>query len=131
MRQQENSVRVWFLNMKIATRLALGFGVLVAFIVVFGLSALHQMNRLQKLGSDLYHHPFTVTRAVDEAEIAIHKIHRSMKDIALVANVDKIGGLKSQIDTYEEEALRHLQTTGAVVFQQETLVLDMDKDITE
>jgi class 3 adenylate cyclase len=70
------------------------------------------MNRLQKLGSDLYHHPFTVTRSVDEAEIAIHKIHRSMKDIALVADVDKIVGLKSQIDTHEEEALQHLQTAG-------------------
>jgi len=35
-----------------------------------------------------------------------------MKDIALVADVDKIAGLKSQIDTHEEEALQHLQTAG-------------------
>lgn len=37
-----------------------------------------------------------------------------MKDIALVADADKIAGLKSQIDTCEEEALGHLQTVGEV-----------------
>jgi hypothetical protein len=53
----ENSVRDWFLNMNISTRLGLGFGALVFLIIAFGLSALYQMDRLKKQGENLYLHP--------------------------------------------------------------------------
>ena len=105
-------MREWFLNMNISTRLGLGFGALVFLIILFGLSAMYQMDRLEKQAENLYHHPFTVTRAVDGAEIAIHKIHRSMEEIALIADFDKIRSLETQIDAYEEDALRHLETVS-------------------
>ncbi len=61
-------MREWFLNMNISTRLGLGFGALVFLIIVFGLSALYQMDRLKKQGENLFLHPFTVTSSVDEVD---------------------------------------------------------------
>ena len=98
----------FFLNMNISTRLWLGFGALVLIIVVFGLSVLHQMNQVAKQGDTLFLHPFAVTRSVDEAELAILKIHREMKDIANLADQTDIHSHVSLITEYEEIALRHL-----------------------
>jgi class 3 adenylate cyclase/CHASE3 domain sensor protein len=116
------SVREWFLNMNIATRLGLGFGALVFLIIVFGLSALYQMDSLKKQGENLYLHPFTVTSSVDEVELATLKIHRSMKDIAHIIDRDKIQSLESQIAVYEEEALQHLEIVSSRFLGDQQLV---------
>jgi CHASE3 domain sensor protein len=103
----------WFLNTNIATRLGLGFGALVLLIVIFGLSALYQMNRLKQQSDTLYHHPFTVTRSVDAVIIEALKIHREMKDLAHTVEHDMIRAQQSRISTYEEDALRHLETVSS------------------
>ena len=106
-------MRKWFLNTNIATRLGLGFGALVFLIVIFGLSALHQMNRLEKQSDILYHHPLTVTRSVDAVIIEALKIHREMKDLAHTVDRDKINAHESRVSVYDEEALRHLETVSS------------------
>ncbi len=103
-------MRKWFLNTNIATRLGLGFGALVLLIVIFGLSALYQMDRLKQQSDTLYHHPFTVTRSVDAAAIETLKIHREMKDLAHTVEHDKIRARRSRVTAYEKAALRHLET---------------------
>ena len=117
-----NSVREWFLNMNIATRLGLGFGALVFLIIAFGLSALYQMDRLKKQGENLYLHPFTVTSSVDEVELATLKIHRSMKDIAHIIDRDKIQSHESQIAAYEKDALQHLEIVSSRFLGDQKLV---------
>jgi class 3 adenylate cyclase/CHASE3 domain sensor protein len=118
----ENSVRDWFLNMNISTRLGLGFGALVFLIIAFGLSALYQMDRLKKQGENLFLHPFTVTSSVDEVELATLKIHRSMKDIAHIIDRDKIQSHESQIAAYEAEALQHLEIVSSRFLGDQQLV---------
>ncbi len=115
-------MREWFLNMNIATRLGLGFGALVFLIIVFGLSALYQMDRLKKQGENLFLHPFTVTSSVDEVELATLKIHRSMKDIAHIIDRDKIQGHESQIAAFEEDALQHLEIVSSRFLGDQQLV---------
>jgi class 3 adenylate cyclase len=127
----EDSVRDWFLNMNIASRLSLGFGALGILIVAFGLSALYQMSRLEKQGYDLYHHPFTVSRSVDEVEIAILKIHREMKDIAHIVDHDKISGHESKISGYEEDALRHLGTVSSQFLGDSQLVKKVHQSLAD
>jgi class 3 adenylate cyclase/CHASE3 domain sensor protein len=102
-------MRKWFLDMSIATRLGLGFGALVFLIVIFGLSALYQMNRLKQQSDTLYHHPFTVTRSVDAVVIEALKIHREMKDLAHEIDRDKIRAHESRVSVSDEEALRNLE----------------------
>ena len=106
-------MRKWFLDMSIATRLGLGFGALVFLIVIFGLSALYQMNRLKHQSDNLYHHPFTVTRSVDAVVIEALKIHVEMKDLAHEVDRDKIRDHESRVSAYDEEALRNLETVKA------------------
>jgi methyl-accepting chemotaxis protein len=103
-------MRKWFLDMSIATRLGLGFGALVFLIVIFGLSALYQMNRLKQQSDTLYHHPFTVTRSVDAVVIEALKIHLEMKDLAHAVDRDKIRTHESRVSMYDEGALRNLET---------------------
>ncbi len=103
-------MRKWFLDMSIANRLGLGFGALVFLIIIFGLSALYQMNRLKQQSNTLYHHPVTVIRSVDAAAIEALKIHRAMKDLAHAIDRDMIRAHESQVSMHDEAALRHLET---------------------
>jgi hypothetical protein len=50
--------------MKLSGRLGLGFGLLLALVVLVGGLALWEMHVLSELNRKLYEHPFTVKSAV-------------------------------------------------------------------
>lgn len=95
--------------MSIATRLGLGFGVLILLIFAFGLLVLYQLVDLKKQSDTLYRHPFNVSRAVNAVEIEILKIHRAMKDVAHATELDQARSFQSRMSTLDEDALHHLE----------------------
>lgn len=101
-------MRKWLQNMNIATRLSLGFGVLVFLIISFGLITLQQLVNLENQAGILYRHPFSVIRSVDALEIEVLKIHREMKDLAHTVLQDKIITHQSIISVHDANAQRHL-----------------------
>ena len=72
-----------FTRLRIPHRLALGFGLLVAIFLAYGLYAVSRTTTLADQTAELYAHPLAVQRAVLEAELAIVKMHRAMKDVSL------------------------------------------------
>ncbi|MBT6148719.1 MAG: HAMP domain-containing protein [Gemmatimonadetes bacterium] len=93
-------------NTKIGTRLALGFGLMLLFILALGIFAVDRMDGLSLLTHKLYRHPFAVSNAVVRVQLNIVKIHRTMKDVASVRDLDQIGGLRDRIVGYEEDVYR-------------------------
>jgi signal transduction histidine kinase/CheY-like chemotaxis protein/methyl-accepting chemotaxis protein len=61
------------------------------------------MDMLAGLTTKLFNHPLQVTRAVLSADSGIVKMHRSMKDVALAANVDDIEVARKLVHQYETE----------------------------
>jgi PAS domain S-box-containing protein len=90
---------------RLGTRIGIGFGVLMALLVVVGLWCLHEINVLYELNQKLYKHPFTVSNAVLRIENNIVKIHRNMKDIVLAEDPVSIQRYGFEIASLELETL--------------------------
>ena len=92
-----------FARMRLGTRIAIGFGVLLALLLLVSLWCLREMTVLSQLNQSLYQHPFTVSNAVLRIENNIVKIHRNMKDIVLVYDQAYVQRYAGEIDALEQE----------------------------
>lgn len=70
-------------DIKISTRLFLGFTLMIGFIMAIGGFSVIQSQFLSGLTIKLYRHPFTVSNAVRDINIDIIRMHRDMKNIVL------------------------------------------------
>jgi methyl-accepting chemotaxis protein len=95
-------------RLTIVKQLALGFGLMLAFLVgTIGLSA-YEQDRLATLTQQQYLHPFTVTNAIARADGNIVRMMRAMKDIALSDNDADVQNYASQVDGLEQKVLQDL-----------------------
>lgn len=76
-----------FQNIKIKTKLVMGFGVILIMVIILGWLAFSQTSRIWQDTRNLYQHPFTVNIAVREIKSNTLAMHRSVKDAIL--NEDK------------------------------------------
>ena len=97
-------------NMKIKSKLALGFGVLIAMIAILGIYAIIEVNKLSGITQKMYNHPFTVSVAVRDVNLKIVTIHKTMQDILLSNNKQQIQNSIQKIDKYENEAFQYFDT---------------------
>ena len=74
-------------NISIGGRLYAGFGLIMLLIVLLGMAAFNQSNRLWKITANLYEHPFQVSKATSEIKTDINSIHNLVKDIAMDENL--------------------------------------------
>ncbi|MCK6605552.1 MAG: response regulator [Ignavibacteriaceae bacterium] len=61
-------------GMKIASRLALGFGIIIILMLTGYFTSFSGLDRLRQHTSDLYYHPYTVSTTVRDVEIEILNI---------------------------------------------------------
>ena len=88
-------------NLKIGTRLALGFALVLLLTTTLGIIADITGGDLAALTQNLYRHPFTVTNALREANSNIIAIHRSMKDVALARTPEDLSRAVADVDARE------------------------------
>ncbi|CAK0751692.1 methyl-accepting chemotaxis protein [uncultured Gammaproteobacteria bacterium] len=96
-------------NLRIVTRLIVGFGSIIVLTAILGFVALRNMEGLADLTERLHHHPLTVNINGLEARANIIAMHRSMKDVALAqdaAGVDKAAQMVDQLEPLVYENLR-------------------------
>ncbi|HDN26828.1 MAG TPA: methyl-accepting chemotaxis protein [Thioploca sp.] len=92
-----------FKKRKISTKLFLGFGLMIVFMIVVGLFAMLQMQTLSEFTTKLYNHPLTVSKAVGDVNINIVKMHRSMKDVTLAKDDASLEAAVQTVNAYEKE----------------------------
>lgn len=90
-------------NLKIGIRLSIAFLVVVLIFLGVIILATNGMNTLAEKTSDMYDHPFAVTKAVLNVKNGIVKIHRSMKDVALAESEEDIKEAIQAVNQYEKE----------------------------
>ena len=93
-------------NMKIGSRLLTAFGGL--FILTFLVNSaliFYIMTTLTGLTTNLFRHPFTVTRTVRDAHIKIHDIRLIMKDIIFVTDQKQLEAEIEKIADIERAAM--------------------------
>ena len=87
--------------MKIGNRLSIGFGISILITLIWGISALSEIQNLAKLTESMYQHPWTVSNAVRDIKADILAMHRSMKDVVLAENSKEIDEAAALVDNYE------------------------------
>jgi len=93
-------------NLKIGTRLAIGFASVLILTVIVGITAIIEMQNLAGDIVLMHKHPLAVSNAVRDIRANIIAIHRSMKDIALAKDVGQIATASATLDRYEQEVYK-------------------------
>ena len=90
------------MRLRIGTRIAAGFGVVVLLMIGLGIVAYSSAETLSGLTTKLYRHPFAVTNALAAADTQIVAMHRSVKDVALAKDATAIDRATADIDRREK-----------------------------
>ncbi|MBT4890613.1 MAG: hypothetical protein HON65_13780 [Rhodospirillales bacterium] len=94
-----NRVKYW--------RLAGGFVIIIAMMMVLGIFSFQKTLSLSNLTTRLHEHPFAVSNAVRDVNLDIISMHRYLKDVALSRNSDDLEAAivkirEEEIDVYED-----------------------------
>jgi CheY-like chemotaxis protein/HAMP domain-containing protein len=95
-------------DLKIGTQLRIGMGAILVFVALLGATAWFQANDLWRETRDLYEHPITVGRALDQLTVDIRSVLQGMRELVLTANEPKRQPIIHGIATSEADAARQL-----------------------
>ena len=101
-------------DMMTSSQLMSGFGLIILMMLVLGLVAWRQADKLAQQTLDLYEHPLMVRMALGTFSAEIMTIHRDMKDLILSKDQDEeCTALLAQIEISKAKALRQLDLLEA------------------
>ena len=100
-----------FAKLKIGSRLAGGFALMVLLTVAVGILAINSNGTLSKLTENLYLHPFAVTNGLEAANADIINIRSSVKDVILAGDAAGIDSAVAKIAELE----KHFDEQMAIV----------------
>jgi signal transduction histidine kinase/HAMP domain-containing protein len=107
-RKKEFEVDMKLKNIKISQQINIGISVLLILIILSGLVAIVDSDRLWQSTKGLYDHPMTVQRAIGSIQTDILNIRLQMKEMITENSEAKIQDRIIAIDTYEAEAYKQL-----------------------
>lgn len=87
-------------NIRIGTRLRIGFFIVVMLTGVIGLFSYYQINNISKYSRLLYEDPMKVSNAVRDIKTDAIAMHRSVKDIALTDDSFELEMYVQEVDDY-------------------------------
>lgn len=99
----------------IAKRIAIGFSVVLLFLVLIGLVGLYAQQQLHAVTSDLLHHTLRYSIALGEARYEVGNLRRYEKDMLLnISSPDKVAEYKVKWDGSLKKTLTALQQAEEV-----------------
>ncbi|WP_286945559.1 response regulator [Acetobacterium sp. UBA5834] len=75
-------------NLKVKTQLAIGFVIIIFFVILLGILVYMQTNTIVNQAETMYDHPFKVTRAIDRLDADILSMRVGVRDL-LLANTQE------------------------------------------
>ncbi len=93
-----NRLKNYMLRLQLNTKLLLGFGFVLLVTIIIGIQSLYDMTRLEKATRDLYEKDMVALSHINEANINLIYIGRSLRQMALVTNVDDREKAKKRLD---------------------------------
>ncbi|MCU0288092.1 MAG: methyl-accepting chemotaxis protein [Acidobacteria bacterium] len=73
-------------NIKIKTRLLIGFGILLVLFIVAGCFSLHELKQIAFITSEIYEHPYSVSNNARDIQSHIITIQRAVRDAIISVN---------------------------------------------
>ncbi len=103
----------------IAVHLFIGYIFLIVLFVSFSVISFNEMNTLSKLTRTLYEHPLVVSNASLHAALGVTKMHRSMKDVALLNSLMEINKVINEVNEQELNVLENLEVINNHILGEE------------
>lgn len=111
-----------FKNLRISTRLTLGFSVILVIVFALSYISFKQTQSMWQNTKNLYEHPFKVNIAIREIETNIAKMHLSLKAMAIASDTTEINKYLREIDTTENEVVKEFNTIKELYLGQKSTV---------
>jgi len=83
-------------------KLVLGFILIIAMFVSFGIVSLTEVHTVGNLTKMIYNHPLVVSNAALIAGINMTKMHRSMKDVMLSKAISELDKESNEVNKFEQ-----------------------------
>lgn len=94
-------------------KLVLGFLLIIAMFVSFGIISLTEVHTVGNLTKTIYDHPLVVSNAALSAGINMTKMHRSMKDVMLSKSINELDKESKEVNKYEQMVYEQLDLIRA------------------
>ncbi len=101
-------------DLKISTRLMLGFGALVTLTLLMGALALHSITAIADLTTTLADHPMRVLDETQQIKTNVVTIHRDMALLAQTSKPEQIEILASELNRLDLEIKTHLEVISSL-----------------
>ncbi|KAF0128735.1 MAG: methyl-accepting chemotaxis sensory transducer [Bacteroidetes bacterium] len=95
-----------FTNLKIETKLKLGFAIIFVLMLIMGVFSWHQTNDMHEQTTYLYNHPFQVRRIIGEVKSNVNLMHRDMKDLFIALDEAELQQTLMNLEQYKEQTQR-------------------------
>jgi methyl-accepting chemotaxis protein len=116
-------------NLRIGVRLFLGFGLIIAMSVAFGVYALQTVAGTADFTRKLYHHPYAVSVASLQLNGDMIAINRSMKDVLLAKNGEQIDKAVAAVNASDADAVAQLKILRERFQGDATIVNELEKTV--
>jgi signal transduction histidine kinase/DNA-binding response OmpR family regulator len=95
-------------DLKIATQLRIGFGVMMLLAAVLGFVSYENSKQIAQQTETMYNHPLQVRRALGELKFNIVSMHRDMKDLFLPESDLRMPLILNNIELYKSSAFEQI-----------------------
>ncbi len=120
-----------FNKMKIYQKMSISFLIIILLSGSVSVIAIKYISGLKNLITNMYMHPFVVTKEVLEINGNVIKIHREMKDVAMSQNNSQVDSSIQKIDNLEKETLKHFNLLEERFSGDKSQIDKLQKDFTD
>ncbi|MDP2066995.1 MAG: methyl-accepting chemotaxis protein [Burkholderiaceae bacterium] len=118
-------------NMKIGTRLALGFASACLITIGIAIYGIYMMGQMSDTMARMYKHPMTVAANINAVDSDVVRMHRSMKDVALAQAPEAVDAASAAVDTAEKKMQDHMKIVAERFLGDKKYVEDINRGMAE
>jgi methyl-accepting chemotaxis protein len=119
-------------NIRIRTRLFIGFSVLLVLLVCVSIFSVTRMSYLAGFTANLYEHPLRVSNAVRDVHINIVNMQRVMRELLLSDTAEQLSRYEKEVDEYEVKVNKDFDNVQKyILLDDKSKINDMKKRFAE
>jgi signal transduction histidine kinase/DNA-binding response OmpR family regulator/HAMP domain-containing protein len=93
-------------DLKIESQLIIGFGTMLVLVILLGVVAYRQSNKIHEQTELIYNHPFKVREGIGTLQVDILNIRVGMRDLMVSKTDDQKQNALEQMNIYEADVLK-------------------------
>ncbi len=118
-------------NMKIGSRLALGFASACLITIGIAIYGIYMMGQMSDTMEKMYKHPMTVAANINAVDSDVVRMHRGMKDVALAQTPEAVDAAAAAVDAAEKKMQDHMKMVAERFLGDKKYVEEINRGMAE